>query len=220
MVRSLVMELVSTGSEGMSHQQGVNMESSIIERIQALQAAAPRLVIAIDGRGGAGKSSLARKVVAAVAGAVHVEFDWFHLPKADLRDEARFDAPRLIDEVLKPFRQGRRDLECHRYNWGYLSGAPDGLVNEPIRLHGVEGIVLEGCGVLSPELAPLYNLRIWLDTPAEEALERGMRRDIEEYGLDPERVKAAWEEWAQWEARALAHDNRSLRSDIRLTLST
>jgi len=209
-------ERVSTGNEGMSHQRGMNMESLIIERIETLQAATPRLVIAIDGRGGAGKSSLARKVVAAVAGAVHVEFDWFHLPKADLRDEARFDAPRLIDEVLKPFRQGRRDLECHRYNWGYLSGAPDGLIDEPIRLHGVEIVVLEGCGVLSPELVNLYDLRIWLDTYAEEALARGMRRDIEEYGLDPARVQAAWEEWAQWEARALARDDRSLRADIRL----
>lgn len=210
------MELVSTGNEGMSHQQGVNIESSIIERIQALQAATPRLVIAIDGRGGAGKSSLARKVVAAIPGAVHVEFDWFHLPKADLRDDSRVDTPRLIAEVLRPFREGKRDLKCHRYNWGYLSGVPDGLIDEPIRLHGVEVIVLEGCGVLSPELLTLYDLRIWLDTHAEEALARGMRRDIEEYRLDPARVQAAWEEWTQWEARALARDDRSLRADIRL----
>ena len=203
----------------MPQQPGTNMLSLIADRIEALQAATSRLVIAIDGRGGAGKSSLARKVVAALPGAVHVEFDWFHLSKAEVRDDQRFDSARLIDEIILPFRAGSRDLECKRYNWGYLSGNPDGLAEEPIRLHGVEVIVLEGCGVLSPELARLFDLRIWLDTPAKEALVRGMRRDIEEYGLDPARVTAAWEEWAQWEARALAHDNRSLRADIRLTES-
>ena len=52
------------------------------------------------------------------------------------------------------------------------------------------------------------------DTPAEEALARGIRRDIEEYGLDPSRTTAAWAEWSAWERSALARDNRKLRADV------
>lgn len=187
----------------------------IIHRIAELRVENPRRIIAIDGRGGAGKSSLARKIAAGFQGATHVEFDWFHLPKDQVRDNERFDIQRLMDELIKPFREGRQELVCGRYNWGYLAGRPDGLSAEPSRLRGVETLLLEGCGTLSSQLNSLYDLRVWVDTPAEEALERGMRRDIDEYGLEPARVRAAWQEWVAWEAKALACDDRSLRADVR-----
>jgi hypothetical protein len=41
-----------------------------------------------------------------------------------------------------------------------------------------------------------------------------MRRDIEEYGLDPDRVRAAWTEWSGWEEESLARDDRRTRADI------
>ena len=186
----------------------------ILVRLDEIRATAPRCIIALDGRGGAGKSSLARSVVAALPGAVHVEFDWFHLPQAQVRGSERYDCSRLASEVLEPFRVGQREFEFKRYNWGYLSGAPDGFADEPIRLGGVEVIVLEGCGVLNPELVPLYDLRVWLDTAPEESLARGVRRDVEEYGLDPERVRLAWNTWTAWEREALAKDDRRLRADL------
>jgi uridine kinase len=175
------------------------------------------MFIAIDGLGGAGKSSLARALCAELPGAVHVEFDWFHLPKSEVTGDTRFDSQRVQNDLIIPFRAGYREFVFKRYNWGYLSGSPDGLADEPIQLRGVEVLVLEGCGTLGPELSHLYDLRIWVDTPPAEALARGMRRDIEEYGLDPTRVKSAWEEWKQWESRALAHDDRRLRADITFT---
>jgi uridine kinase len=75
-------------------------------------------------------------------------------------------------------------------------------------------LILEGCGVLSPALSECYDLRVWVDTAADESLARGMRRDIEEYGLDPKRVKEAWTEWSAWEAEALVRDDRRLRADL------
>ena len=51
-----------------------------------------RMVIAIDGRGGAGKSSLARKLVENLPAAAHIEYDWFHLPQKKLLADAKYCA--------------------------------------------------------------------------------------------------------------------------------
>jgi uridine kinase len=186
----------------------------LIDRITDMRLVTPRLIIAIDGFGGGGKSTLARTIAAALPGGKHFEYDWFHLPKAEVGNDSRYDYHRLRCEVLEPFRNGQRSFEFQRYNWGYLSGSPDGYAAEPIRLHEVETIILEGCGVFTPALAECYDVKVWVDTPPDEATARGIHRDIEEYGLDPERVKAAWTEWNSWHADDLLRDNRRLRADV------
>ncbi len=186
----------------------------VIERIAAIQTVTPRLLVVIDGLGGAGKSSLARAIAAEFPGARAFEYDWFHLPKAQATASHRFDHQRLIDEVVIPLRRGARGFECRRYNWGYLAGKPDGFASEPVRINDVDVLVLEGCGVLARALCDLYDLRIWVNTSTQEAVARGMRRDIEEYGLDPGRVRSAWAEWSEWEAQSLANDDRRLRADL------
>jgi uridine kinase len=188
--------------------------NEIVVRAEALRSEQGRIVIAIDGRGGAGKSSLARSLVAALPRSAHVEHDWFHLPKAQVSPGRRFDHERLIREVLSPFRSGEREVSFLRYNWGYLAGKPDGYHDTATTIGGADVLILEGCDTLNPTLAPHLDLRIWLNTPPEVALERGMRRDIEEYGLDPDRVRAAWTEWSGWEEESLARDDRRTRADI------
>jgi uridine kinase len=146
--------------------------------------------------------------VSSLQGAAHVEYDWFHLPRAEITSPERYDFKRLERDVLAPFKAGQRDFEIACYNWGYLAGIPDGYASEPMTLAAVDVVVLEGCRVLHPALVPSYDLAIWLDTDKDEALRRGMRRDIEEYGLDPERVKEGWSEWVLWEREALKVDDR------------
>lgn len=188
--------------------------SRILARLDAMQEKESRPIIAIDGRGGAGKSSLARAIAAVVPHAAHVEYDWFHLPQSEMSLEHRFDYRRLTAELLAPFRSGERDFQFKRYNWGYLSGSPDGYADEPITLRGVDVLILEGCRVLTPPILDFFDLKIWVDTAPEEALTRGMRRDIDEYGLDPVKVQVAWEEWTMWEAQELAREDRRARADI------
>jgi uridine kinase len=190
------------------------LSDSLKDRILEIRAGTPRFIVAIDGRGGAGKSSLARSIVALLGAAAHLEYDWFHLPQAELVTHERYDYKRLERDVLVPFKAGQRDFEIFRYNWGYLAGKPDGFAPEPVTLSGVDVIVLEGCRVLHPALIPSFDLAIWLDTDADEALRRGMRRDIEEYGLDPERVRKAWAEWSAWEREALQLDDRRRLADL------
>jgi len=67
---------------------------------------------------------------------------------------------------------------------------------------------------LAAELCPHYDLRIWVDTPQEIALEQGTRRDIEEYGIDSKKVEEMWGEWQEWEVTAMRLEDRRLRADL------
>ena len=55
-------------------------------------------------------------------------------------------------------------------------------------------LVVEGLFALYyPELLPLYNLRIYVDTPDALCFERRMKRDIEQRGRTPESVRQQYE---------------------------
>lgn len=186
----------------------------ILLRIEGLRQKKSRVVVAIDGRGGAGKSSLARALVSRLTKSAHVEHDWFHLPKAQVVGAHRFDHARLISEVISPFQSGAQTLSFLRYNWGYLAGIPDGFHDTPTTIEDKEILVIEGCETLHQSLVPYLDLTIWVDTDPEVSLERGIRRDIDEYKLDPQTVNASWKEWSAWEAERLAHDDRRIRAAI------
>jgi uridine kinase len=191
-----------------------NLIDDILSRVEELRRRNSRIVIGIDGRGGAGKSSLARSLIALLPNSVHIEHDWFHLPKAQVADERRFDHERLISELISPFRSGSRVISFLRYNWGYLADIADGFHEIPITIMDSEILVIEGCELLNPSLVGDLDLRIWLETDPELSMERGIRRDIEEYKLDAEKVVAAWKEWSAWEAHSLGRDDRRHRADM------
>ncbi len=186
----------------------------IVSRAEELRRERGRVLIALDGRGGAGKSTLARAIVQRIPRSAHVEHDWFHLPKDQVSEGRRFDHERLIAEVLSPFRSGARELRFLRYNWGYLAGMSDGFHETPISISDVDVVVVEGVETLHRSLDSHFDLRVWVDTSPELSLERGMRRDVEEYHLDPERVRAAWKEWSERESESLARDDRRDRADV------
>jgi uridine kinase len=55
-------------------------------------------------------------------------------------------------------------------------------------------LVVEGLFALYyPELLPLYNLRVYIDTPDELCYERRLKRDIEQRGRTPESVRRQYE---------------------------
>jgi uridine kinase len=186
----------------------------IVFRAEELRRERGRVLIALDGRGGAGKSTLARALVARLPRSAQLEHDWFHLPKDQVSEGRRFDHERLIAEVISPFRSGARELRFLRYNWGYLAAIPDGFHETPITISDVDIVVIEGVETLHRSLASHFDLRVWVDTPPELSVERGMRRDIEENHLDPERVRAAWKEWSERESESLARDDRRVRADV------
>lgn len=173
-----------------------------------------KILIAIDGFGGAGKSSLARSIVANLEEAKHIEFDWFHHPQDRVSTYERFDNLRFKQEIVQPFRCGVSKLSFKKYNWGYIANKPELLENDSFEVEGISTLIVEGAMTLHEEIVDCFNLKIWVDIEAQESRARGIKRDIEEYGLQKETVLKAWEEWGIWEDQCLERDDRRKRADL------
>ena len=128
--------------------------------------------VGIDGRGGAGKSSFAEELGQFLPGSVVVPLDDFVLLNriADNDWEGVWDRDRLRHEVLTPYRQ-RRSFSYYPVNWE--TGKPG-----PLRTaHDVDYLVIEGITALHPDLRDCYDVTVWIDTPADIAVARGLERD-------------------------------------------
>ena len=174
-----------------------------------------KVCIAIDGRGGAGKSTLARKLKENIQNSLIIEFDWFHLPKKHCTEFERYDYSRLIQEIIIPFQAGSKELSFYKYNWGFLSDScQDGLSETATRMPSEDVLIIEGCGTICPALSTYSDLKIWVGTEEEESKRRGIKRDVEEYGLNPEKVNALWDEWSIRERRRLIQEMPECLADI------
>lgn len=188
--------------------------NEILSKIQGIKERQEKLVVAIDGFGGAGKSSLARSLESALGEAKHIEFDWFHFPRDQIKNNIRFDFDRFEHEVVEPFKEKADRIQIGKYNWGYLAEKPEAIEPDWIDLAGVSCLLVEGVMTLSDELSDLTDLKIWVGTNAAECRKRGINRDIHEYGLKERNVIPAWKEWGEWEDNCLLIDDRRKRADI------
>lgn len=191
------------------------MQQEILANIRRLESERARVIVAIDGPGGAGKSSLARELVKVFGpSSLHIEFDWFYLPVALQNKDERYDTERFIKQVLTPFRNGADCLQFEKYNWGYLADKEERLEPDSLALEGVTILVVEGSHTLCRGAFDSFDLRIYIDMDPEKAHRRGVHRDIEEYGLDSARVYEVWRQWKEWEERSLQLDDRRKYADI------
>jgi hypothetical protein len=163
--------------------------SSLIGAVRAVAAANP--VVLIDGRSGAGKTSLARALVARwpLAGRVQlVALDSLY-PGWDGLD-AGVELAR--EQILVPHARGLIGV-WQRWDWE---------VGAPAEAHAVDPslpLVVEGCGILTPATRQLGDVRLWLESPAGSRRDRALGRDGETY-------RPHWDRWARQEARHIARD--------------
>jgi uridine kinase len=128
------------------------------------------LVVAIDGPGASGKTTIAA-AAAAATGAVVVHTDDFFRdppgpPDAPWPLAGYYDWRRIRAEALEPLR-ARRQAAFRRFDWE-RGGGLDGTVSvEPAEL-----ILVEGVFSAAPELADLVDRSVFVDTPEPERLRR------------------------------------------------
>jgi hypothetical protein len=124
-----------------------------------------RRVVAVDGRGSSGKTTLAARLAAAVPAAAVVHTDdiaWHHavLDWADL----------LVAGVLQPVRAGAA-VAYRPPQWDLRGRA--GAVEVPA---GVPLLIVEGVGAGRRELAGHYDGIIWVESDIEEVGRRNQGR--------------------------------------------
>jgi uridine kinase len=157
----------------------------------------PPVVMAIAGCSGSGKTTLAAEL-ARTLGGVHFHFDNYyrdlsHLPVAE-RAQQNFDDPALIESPLLAahLRTLARGDAIERPVYDFATYIRDPQKTETVRPGAF--LLVEGLFALHyPELLPLYQLRVYVDTPDELCFERRLKRDTEERGRTPESVRRQYE---------------------------
>jgi hypothetical protein len=167
--------------------------ASLAESILALPGGA-RLV-AVDGYGGAGKSTFAARLAAALGGAAVVHTDDFATgePGGEWW-------PRLEREVIIPLSAGEA-ARYRRWDWEARRLAEWHVV-EPM-----PAVVIEGVSSARRAGAGRLACAIWVEASAEVRLERGLERD-------GRKARPLWAAWMAEEDAHFARDDTRARCDL------
>lgn len=170
----------------------------LLDRVVELAATEPRrpLFIGIDGRGGAGKSTLARRIADRVPRSVIIALDDFARP-----ERPGWDCDRLERQVLEPLRSGRPG-RYQRWDWDR---------DESAEWHAVpvdSVVIVEGVSSTREEVRLEWDLTVWVETPRVLRLRRGIERD-------GEHMRAQWTSvWMPQEDAYVREQRPHLRVDL------
>jgi uridine kinase len=157
----------------------------------------PPSIIGIAGASGSGKTTLAAELARELDG-IHFPLDNYyldlsHLPppervKENFDDPALIESPLLVEHVAALSRG--EAIERPLYDFSRHIRVPDRTETmEPGAFVLVEGLF----ALFYADLLPLYQLRIFIDTPDDICFDRRMRRDTVERGRSAESVRRQYE---------------------------
>ena len=148
------------------------------------------MIIGVAGGTGSGKTTLARKLIAALpaGAAVVIQHDWYYRDRGHLTPAERalvnFDEPDALDNDrliadLRALKAGGH-ADCPRYDFASHTRHP---TTSRVERHAV--VVVEGILLFAVDgLRDVFDLRLFVDTEDDIRLLRRIRRDIEERGRD------------------------------------
>ena len=138
------------------------------------------LVLALDGRCGSGKTTLANALAAQLPGCTLLRTDDFYLPPAQRIPDwahtpcANMDLARLRDEALRPAYEGQ-PVQYRAYSCREGAHLPAReLAAQPL-------VILEGSYSHHPSLAPYYDIKVFVTCSAEEQMRRLRAREGKRY---------------------------------------
>lgn len=170
----------------------------IVDDIHAVAAANP--VVLIDGRSGAGKTTLARMLIDRwpIAGRVQlVALDSIYPGWDGLQDGVQ----RALDGILRPHGRGYLGA-WRRWDWDLGTEAESHAIDPAL------SVLIEGSGILTPATAMVADVRVWLESPESHRKSRALMRDGDVY-------RPHWSRWAEQEQDHIDRDDpRSLATRV------
>jgi uridine kinase len=178
----------------------------MINILEELLATKPRVgevtFIAIDGHGGSGKSSLA-KLLSQKLDAKVIRTD----------DFASWDNtldwwPVVIERVFDPIIGGTKLLSYQPTSW-WADHHPEAIFDQPV----TNLMILEGLSSSRKEFEDYISFSIFVETPKDTCLVRGVERDVGN-GKDKDELTLLWEKWLAEEDVYLSNHNPKAKADL------
>lgn len=150
----------------------------LVTAVKTVEPKARTKLVAIDGRGGSGKSTLTRALEERIDGCRVMSVDDFWLAGSVRPERAKvvadpgcdYDWARVHEQVIEPLLEDR-DARYQRYDW-----ATDSLV-EWVDVPVGGTVILDGVFTLRGDRAALYDFRVWVEADEATCLARGIERD-------------------------------------------
>jgi uridine kinase len=151
------------------------------------------VIVGVSGGSASGKTTVANRIKEAFPDSVELlSHDFYYLPHDDLPLEERknlnydhpnaFDTKRLIDDILK--LKQYIPIERPVYSYTIHNRLP-----ETVRVNPAKVIIVEGFMIFeNTELRELLDIKVFVDTDADERLIRRIIRDVNERGRSLESV--------------------------------
>lgn len=148
-------------------------------------------LIAIDGRGGAGKTTLTEYIAKLIPEFTVINGDDYFEPDDSTIAFGSFNDERFFHDVIKPLQEGKTELPYRPYSWH----TDPHITDKPLTI--TKGVIIERSFSFLFELD--YDLKIWVQTLAQLALQRGQERDE----MPLEQGYRSWKE--VWQPQEDAH---------------
>jgi uridine kinase len=155
----------------------------------------PVRLVGIDGCGGAGKTTFARRLAAAAGGWPIIETDDFAT-----HDEPLAWWPRMLAQVVEPLLRGE-PATFRPYDWVRR------CEGDAVTVAPADVVVIEGVGATRRAWRDRLALRIWVETDSDLRLRRGLDRDGEE-------LAEFWRQWRRAEDSYVAAEDPIGAADL------
>lgn len=157
--------------------------------------------VAIDGHGGSSKSTFAERLGERLkASVIHID------------DFAGVDSPpgwwnKIIERVFRPVSAGANTITYHPESWG------ENHRPGPVTLPVTPIMILEGVSSSRSEFTDFIGFRIFVNTPKNICLKRGVERDTGT-NLSEGEVEKMWQTWFAEEDEYMQQDNPIAKADM------
>lgn len=175
--------------------------------IESVLAHAPTLgpgrLVCVDGPAGSGKTTLGAAVRRAARDLLPADgtVDLLHMDNV-YAGWAGLETgmATVATSVVEPLRHGRPG-RYRRFDWHAMAFAEQHVVNP------VDVLVIEGVGSASAAYDDAITCLVWVETPSDVRLDRGLARD-------GERLRDHWLQWREVEEAMFTRERTRQRADV------